>query len=113
MRIQLMLLPMLMVAAPATAQTAVPPVTQPAIQVPPQLADPATAQRLGNAMQALSKAFLNLPVGEVQAALEGRQPTRAERKLTVRDLGRRDDPNFDRKFQEQIAATTPMIQQSM
>jgi hypothetical protein len=31
----------------------------------------------------------------------------------VRDLGRRDDPNFDRKFQEQIAATTPMIQQSM
>ncbi len=30
-------------------------------------------------MQALSRAFLNLPVGEVQAAVEGRPPTPADK----------------------------------
>jgi hypothetical protein len=64
-------------------------------------------------MQVLSKAFLDLPVGEVQAAVEGRTPTAAERRMTVRDVARRDDPNFDRNFQRQIAQTGPMVRQSM
>ena len=64
-------------------------------------------------MQALSKAFLDLPVGEVQAAVQGRAPTAAEKKLTVRDLGRRNDPNFERDLQRQIAQSGPMIRQSM
>jgi hypothetical protein len=68
---------------------------------------------MGNMMQALSKAFLNLPVGEIEAAAEGRRPTRAERKLTVRDMARRDDPDFDRNFERQIAQAGPMMKQSM
>ena len=33
--------------------------------------------------------------------------------MTVRDLGRRDDKQFDRHVQEQIAGARPMIEQSM
>jgi hypothetical protein len=109
----LVLLPLLMIAAPAAAQTAAPPPAAPAIQVPPQLTDPAMADKLANMMQALAKPFLALPVGEVQAAVEGRKPTAAERRLTVRDVARRDDPNFDRKFQQQIANSRPMIRASL
>jgi hypothetical protein len=110
MRNILFLMPLALLATPAAA--APPPVPQ-QIQIPPELTDPATIDRLGNMMQALSKAFLNLPVGEIEAAAEGRRPTRAERKLTVRDMARRDDPDFDRNFERQIAQAGPMMKQSM
>ena len=71
------------------------------------------ADRLADTMQSLSKALLGLPIGEVQAAVEGREPTPADRKLTVRDLGRRDDPNFDRDFRQQIAQARPMMERGM
>ena len=109
MRITLLALPLMFAATPALAQQA----AAPPIAIPPQLSDPATADRLAGAMQALSRVFLNLPVGEVQAALEGRQPTAAEKRMTVRDMGRQDDPNFDRNFERQIAATGPMVRQSV
>jgi hypothetical protein len=105
MRKSLILLPVMLSAAPALAQ--------PAPQIPPQLADPRMADRLADTMQSLSKALLDLPVGEVQAAVEGREPTAADRKLTVRDLGRRDDPNFDRNFRQQIAQARPAIERGM
>ncbi len=110
MRICLVLLPLLMIAAPAAAQT---PAPAPAIQVPPQLTDPAMADKLANVMQALSKAFLDLPVGEVEAAVEGRKPTAADRRRTVRDSGRIADPNFERDFRRQIENSKPMIQASL
>jgi hypothetical protein len=112
MRSTLALLPLLAFATPALAQAQAAP-APPAIQLPHELTDPATADKVANVMQALSKAFLDLPVGQVQAAVEGRQPTSAERRMTVRDMARRDDPNFDRKFQRQIAQTGPMMRQSM
>ena len=52
-----------------------------------ELTDPRDRRRLADTMQALSKAFLNIPVGELKAAVEGREPTAAEKTLTVRDLG--------------------------
>ena len=33
--------------------------------------------------------------------------------MTVRDLARRDDPNFDRNLHQQIAAARPKIEQSI
>jgi hypothetical protein len=111
MRRTLVLFPLMLCATPALAQTPAP-APLPATKAPLQLTDPATADKLANAMQAMSKALLDLPVG-VQAALEGRQPTPGERKLTVRDLGRRDDPNFDRNFRRQIAQAKPAIERSM
>jgi hypothetical protein len=112
----LLFAPLLLIAAPVAAQPAprpAPPPSEAPMAIPPQLTDPATADRLAGMMQAISKAFLNLPVGEVQAAAEGRPPTRAERHMTVRDVARRDDPNFDRNFQQQMANARPMIHQSM
>jgi hypothetical protein len=105
MRKMLIALPLLLCASPALAQSAP--------QLPPQLTDPATAQKLTNAMQALSGVFLNMKVGEARAALEGRQATPAERNMTVRDMARRDDPQFDRHFQQQMANIGPTVQQSM
>ena len=49
MRKSLILLPLLLCASPALAQ-------RPAPQLPPELTDPATAQRITDAMQALSGA---------------------------------------------------------
>ncbi len=108
MRKSLFLLPFLAAAAPAIGQTPAEP-----MQVPPQLTDPASAEKLANAMQALSKAFLDLRVGELQAAVEGRDPTLDEKRLTVGDLARRGDPNFERRFQQQMAEARPKIEQSM
>ena len=111
MRKTLILLPILLTASPALAQAApTPPETA---QIERALNDPAMADRLTNAMQVMSKAFLDLPAGEVQAALEGRRATPAEKRMTVRDMARRDDPNFDRNFQRHIAQSGPMIRQSM
>jgi len=102
----LLILPLLLAATPAMAQP-VPP------QLPPELTDPRTTQKLTNAMQALSQAFLDVRVGEVRAALEGRPATPSERRMTVRDMARRDDPDFDRHMQQQIANVGPMMQRSM
>jgi hypothetical protein len=102
----LIVLPLLLCATPALAQPVEP-------QLPQELTDPAVAQRLQRSMQVLSKALLDLRVGEMQAAIEGRKASAAEKKLTVRDLGRRDDPNFDRRLDERIAAAGPMIDRSV
>jgi hypothetical protein len=107
---RLVALPLVLVASPLLAA---PPAHSDTVPIRRELTDPAMADKLANMMQGLSQAFLDLPVGEVQAAAEGRQPTAEERRLTVRDLGRRDDPNFDRDFGRQMAQVRPMIGQSM
>jgi len=101
----LILLPLLVCATPALAQAAP--------QLPPALTDPATAQKLTNAMQALSNVFLDLKVGEVKAALDGRSATPQERNMTMRDMARRDDPDFDHHFHQQMAKVGPTVQRSM
>ena len=109
MRISLILLPLCLCAAPALEQ----PVPPPAIQLPPELTDPATADRLADAMQSLSQALLDMRVGNIKAAVEGRRATPAERRMTVRDLARRNDPDFDRRLDQQIAAARPRIEQGI
>jgi DNA-binding PucR family transcriptional regulator len=115
MRPSLILLPLLFCAAPASAQTGTPATradTQ-AIQPPPEFADPATADRLAAAMQSMSRALLDLKVGRLQAALEGRQATSADRNLTVRDLARRNDPAFEKRLQQRIAEARPKMERSL
>ena len=106
-RALIILVPLTFCASPALAQESSPP------QLPHELTDPATAQRLTDAMQVLSKALMNIKIGEVQAALEGRHPGAQERNLTVRELARRHDPDFDRHFQQQIASVGPTVERSM
>src|SRR4051812_22234534 len=97
----LFILPLLLCASPALAQ--------PAPQLPPELTDPATADKLAKAMQGLSQALLDLRVGEVRAALEGRPASAAEKRMTVGDMPRQDDPDFDRHVQQNIANVRPMV----
>ena len=83
------------------------------IQVPRELTDPATADRLAKTMRGLTDALLDLKVGEIQAAAEGRQATPAERRLTVRDIERRKDPNFERNLRRELVDSGPRIAQGM
>jgi hypothetical protein len=110
MRHFLFAVPIALIAAPVAAQTAAEPGQ---IEIPRELTDPAMADKLAKVLQGLSKSFMELPVGEVQAAVEGREATAQEKRMTVRDLGRRGDPNFDRNLERQIAQSKPMIEQSM
>ena len=112
MRKSLFLLPLVLAVTPAVAQP-MPPAPPPMIQLPPELTDPDTAERLGDAMLALSHALLDMRVGEVRAAIEGREATPQERHMTVRDMARRKDPNFDRKLNRQIANVGPTVARSM
>ena len=100
MRMYLALLPL---AGFATAAAAQPAPTSGPIIVPPELTDPAMVDRVSGMMESLSRAMLDLKVGELQAAVEGRAATPAEKQLTVRDLGRREDPNFERNLERNIA----------
>lgn len=107
MRFGLVYAPLLLLcASPALAQERAP-------QLPPELTDPATIQRLTATMQTLSHAILDMRIGEVQAALQGREATRRERNMTVGDLARRRDPNFDRHLQQQVASVGPQLQRGM
>ena len=100
-----------LVATPAMAQQ--PAKSPERIQIPREITDPQLAGRLADMMQVLAKAMLNLPVGEIQAAAQGRPATAEEKRQTVRDIGRKDDPNFDRNLERQVAASKPMIEASM
>ena len=95
----------LMCGAPAFAQ--------PAPQLPPELTDPATIHRLAGTLDQLSRALMNVRIGEAKAALEGRDATPQERNMTVGDYARRDDPNFDRHMHQQIATIEPQVQRGV
>jgi hypothetical protein len=87
-------------SAPVSAQS---PATPPVADIQRELADPANAETLTRMLDGMSDALLDLPVGELKAAAEGRQASPAERSVTVRDLGRRDDPNFERRLKADLA----------
>lgn len=105
MRKTVLALSTVFIAAPAVAQPVAP-------QLPPVLTDPASAQRLTGVLDAITDAVLSMRVGEVRAAMEGRAATPQERAMTVRDMARRDDPDFDRHLHGKLAAVAPTIQQS-
>ena len=110
MKALLLFVPALLMATPAAAS----PKDEPEFgEVMRTLNDPRMADQFATMAQALSKALLNMPVGEIQAAIEGRPATAADKRLTVRDIGRADDPNFEKNLERQIAAAKPAIQSSM
>jgi hypothetical protein len=76
--------------------------------LPPAMTDPRLADRVTNTMSAMSKAFLNLPVGEIEAAMEGRPPTYDDRRRTVRT----ETGMNERKLERKIDEARPMIEGS-
>ena len=104
MRVYLLLVPASLLAAPALAQPA-----QPIPEIPRELFDPGMTDRLTDVLQVLSKTMLDMPVGEVEAALEGRQPTAADRRKTVRSETRMSE----RELNQQIEAARPQMRAAM
>ncbi len=90
--------------APAVAAPKPAPIT-----VPPELSDPALADKLGRMSGALAKAVMDMPVGEMEAAIENRPATPADKARRVRDVAARGDPNVERR----IAAETAMSGRAM
>jgi hypothetical protein len=79
MRAYWIALPLLMAPVPALAAPKAAP------QLPPELSDPAMADKLGKMAGALTRALMDLPVGELEATIQGREPTPADRAKRVRD----------------------------
>ena len=103
MRQLLIALPMMFVAAPAVAQ---PRPASEAAQIPPEIADPALADKLTRVSGTLAQALMNLPIGEMEAAIEGRAPTPADRQKRVRDeIG----PDGERKLMAEVATSGPRM----
>ena len=105
----LLILPLLLLPA---ALSAAPPVAKPVapITLPPELADPKMAETMGRMMGAMSKVMLDMPVGELEAAIENRPATSADRKRKVRDVAGAGDPGFEQRLERQVAQSGPMIQ---
>lgn len=83
------------------------------IRIPPELTDPRTLEKIERVNQALARALLAMPVGELKAAAEGRAATEHDKGLTVRDLGRMKDPNFEANLQRQVAESGPRMREAI
>jgi len=102
MRLHLLALPLALAGAPVAAQAA--PRTDASsadeMRLPPEMSDPRLADRLVDTLQVLSKAFLSIPTGEVEAALEGRPTTAADRTRTVASETGLTEGELKRKLDE-------------
>ncbi len=109
MRTLAVLIPLAILAAPAAAAE---PQRDGEFDIPAEFTDPAMAETLGKMLGTLTKVMMDMPVGEMQAAVEGREATSADRTRTLRDLAGRD-PDFERKVERQVAQSIPRMQASM
>lgn len=103
MRVHLLALPLALAAAPVAAQQPAPrtgATSADEMRLPPEMSDPRLADRLVDTLQVLSKAFLSIPTGEVEAALEGRPATAADRTRTVASETGLTESELKRKLDE-------------
>jgi len=96
-------------AAPAAAAPPAAPSAAEEFRIPPELTDPTMIDKLTKMNEALAKALLDLPIGEVQAAAEGRTATEADRRRTIREASRLSE----RDLEQQIARARPQVQAAM
>jgi hypothetical protein len=108
MRALFALVPLTFLATPALAA----PAEDNDFEIPAELTDPAMAETLAKMLGTLAKTMMDMPIGEMQAAVEGREPTAADKQRTVRDLAGRDS-NFEGKIEQQIATAMPRMQSTM
>ena len=96
-------LPLALIASPALAQK---PALSESVPLPPELTDMRWADRLTDALAAMSWAFLDMPVGVVEAAIQGREATAADKRRTVRS----ETNMSEREIRQQIEAARPAMQ---
>jgi hypothetical protein len=101
MRLVFAALPLVLAATPAVAAPAAP-------QLPPELSDPAMADKLGRMAGVLTKSLMDMPVGEIEAAIEGRPATPADKAKRVRDeIG---GPAAEQQVQAEVAQSGRQMQ---
>lgn len=110
MRAFALLLPLALVTAPA--QAAEPAAKADGFELPSGFTDPAMAETLAKMFGSLTKAMMDMPVGEMQAAVEGRQATPVDKARTVRDMAGRG-ADLDRQVEAQVAQAVPRMQAGM
>jgi hypothetical protein len=102
MRMFWIALPLTLAPVPAVAAP------KEAPQLPQELSDPAMADKLGKMMGTLTRVLMDLPVGELEASVQGREPTAADRSRRVRDhLG---GPDAEREVEARVAASGRQMQ---
>ena len=102
---KLLFVALLASAAPAMAQPpSRPPAPQRPVDLPPEIADGRVVDQLGTMVGAVSKALLNLPVGEVEAAIENRPVTREDRRRTVGSESGMDERDVAQSVEESKVA---------
>jgi hypothetical protein len=102
MRLSCLAAPLFLASSAALAA----PAPQSQIEIPPEMTDPQFIHRLMSMTDALSKAFLDLRVGEIQAVAEGRPATAADRNRTVGEIARISP----QELQRQIAEARPQVE---
>jgi hypothetical protein len=102
MRASLIALSLLLAPVPAFAAP------KEAPQLPREFTDPAVADKLGKMAGVLTRALMDMPVGELEATIEGREPTAADRSKRVRDaIG---GPDAERQVEAQVAQSGKQMQ---
>lgn len=101
----LALAPVPAMAAPSDSRPAQQQTAQP--QLPAELGDPATADKLTKMLGPLTRVMMDMPVGELEAIAEGREPTAADKTRRVRDsIG---GPEAQKEFEADVAAAGPQM----
>jgi hypothetical protein len=103
MRAILLPLPLLVAAVPVSAQRA------PTPAPPSAIIPPAAADKVASTLDAISDALLDVKIGKLKAAIDGRPATPGERALTLRDIAAAKDPNFEADLHRKIAQARPMV----
>lgn len=111
MRSLLVLVPLALLSAPAMAAEPASPVAD-QFEFPAELTDPAMAETLAKILGSLTRAMMDMPVGEMQAAVEGRQPSAADKGRTVRDMTA-GGADIERQVEAQVAQSVPRMQASL
>jgi hypothetical protein len=107
MRVAHFALPLAALVTPTVAAAA--PTPEETAQIQRQLTDPKWADRLTDTMLAMSKALMSMPVGEVEAAVQGRQPTVADKRRTVES----ETGMSEQQLRRQIEDSRPAMEAGM
>ena len=108
----------LAVTAPAAAQQPLPQPrgnasAQPAPSVDPRdeelrrnMPSPTEMKEMGEVAARAMEAMMDVPIGPLREAVEGRKLSPRERSETIGDHARRDDPHFKERMRDQIGLAT-------
>ena len=101
MRAYRIALPLMLAATPAMAAPE-------DVQLPREFTDPAMADKLGRMAGVLTRSLMDMPVGELEAAVQGRPVTDADKAKRVRDsIG---GPDAEQRVQAEVAQSGRQMQ---